>query len=395
MKKFIYGLEAKLLKKIRKYDNKCIVMVSDSMKPRVAKIGYALRKKGYHVIFLMQKSEKNRIGNAEVPFFDKLCYFDNGIDAYMKCLRFAPLVYHIFSEANIGEWVEYLIKKKNDLGKIVYDQYDVYRGLSSIFIRDCVEREKYCMENADGLCCRNFETQFLKHKYNYKFNGERILFLDYCWNNHSVKRKKRNINQPLRIVYGGRILPNKAKMVLGKTEWEAIEFLAQKLNESDNDFYMIPSGECDKRLYRDFYKLDESLVHFKLKKTMPYKRLIHFESRMDYGIDCLEFQNKADEYKKYYRLTDYEAKARYYATNKFFDYLDAGIPIIYGRKGEMFGRYLSAYGVAVPCELENMPNEFNNLKSRRDEYAKNVIVAREKLAVENQIERLILFYKQL
>lgn len=384
-----------MLKAIRKYNPKCIVMISDSMKPRIAKIGFALRKKGYFVVFIMKKEEKSAVFHTDVKFFDRILFFKDSKDAYTKCLRYAPLVYHIFSEAKVETWVEHLLKNKNELGKMVYDQYDVYRGLASVYIEGCAEREKYCMENADGLCCRHFETQYLKHKFHYEFKGRRILFLDYCWNRYPVRKREKAEQEPLEIVYGGRILPRRTNAVLGKTEWEAIEFLAGNCEASGNNLSMIPSSECDKRLFRDFFRLDKRLAHFTLKKTMPYKELICYESGMDYGIDCLEFQNKAEEYKKYCRLTDYEAKARYYATNKFFDYLDAGIPIIYGRKGEMFGRYLADYGVAVPCALENMPREFQHLKGKRNQYAKNVIRARKELSVENQIGRLIHFYKTL
>ena len=36
------------------------------------------------------------------------------------------------------------------------------------------KREKFCLENADGLCCRMFETQYLKQKYHYQ--NDLVLF---------------------------------------------------------------------------------------------------------------------------------------------------------------------------------------------------------------------------
>lgn len=142
--------------------------------------------------------------------------------------------------------------------------------------------------------------------------------------------------------------------------------------------------------------MKEKNPFFKLKKPMKFQALIKYESNMDYGIDCLEFQNKMDEYEKIFAgTTDYRAKAKYYATNKFFDYIDAGIPILYGKKNEMFGRCFARYGAAIPCAVEDMPDMLDELKANRDQYAENVKVARETLSIEKQINRLIEFYKSL
>ncbi len=390
-------LQAKIFELMHKYkkaDSNCVVLIACWMKPRVAKIGYAIRQKGYRVILFLEQQNSKEINKFNYKFYDDIYIFQSEEDIYCNCLKLKPLVYHLFTEANVSGWAEYLISRKDNLGKIVYDQYDVYRGLSRIHNRSIQKREKYCFENADGICCRSFETQYLKYRFHYHFNGKRILFLDYCWNKYTFARKAKKTDEGLQIVYGGRIVPPYSQDILGRTEWEALCFIAESLKRKKGCLTVIPLELNE--THEDFVKLAEKNPFFKLKKPMKFQALIKYESNMDYGIDCLEFQNKMDEYEKIFAgTTDYRAKAKYYATNKFFDYIDAGIPILYGKKNEMFGRCFARYGAAIPCAVEDMPDMLDELKANRDQYAENVKVARETLSIEKQINRLIEFYKSL
>jgi len=382
-----------VLHKYRKTDSKCIVLVAFLIKPRIVKIGYALRKKGYKVILFLEENNKKGLYNSKVRFFDRVSLFKSKEEVYCKCLMLNPLVYHLFTEASVNEWAEYIVDRKQKIGKIVYDQYDVYKGICRIHNRNWEKREKKCFENADGICCRSFQTQYLKHYMGYRFKGKRILFLDYCWDKyHFVNDKKDNEN--LQIVYGGRILSPNSKDTLSLVEWETVCYIAKKFKKHKAYFMIIPTKSATE--YPEFLKLKRDNQYLKIEEPMNFDELIRYESKMDYGIDCFEFQCKMDEYEIMFKgIADYRADAKYYATNKFFDYLDAGIPIIYGRKGELFGRYLSHFGVAAACAVEDMPYMLDELKRKRGEYTENVKRARKALAIENQIGRLIDFYKSL
>lgn len=378
------------------YDSRCVVLISDRIKPRVCKIGYALRKKGYRVLFFLEKKQKANLTKADKECFDKICCFNSDNELYIRCLLIKPLIYHIFVEASVPKWAEMLIKNKNKLGKVVYDQYDVCRGLICYGTKEWIKREKYCLENADGLCCRCCETQYLKRKYKYKFSGKRILFWDYCWNKYGYEKSKVNPNEPLKLVYGGRIVLPASLGKYGEIEWEVIKFIADLCKEKNGKFYLIPSSECEKNKYGLFYRLAKNNTSFIFENSKQFEDLLEFENSMDYGLDCLEFNCKAELYDKAFgKNGDYLFKCRYYATNKYFDYIDAGIPVIYGRRNEIFGRFLSQYGVAVFCKVEDMPEKFEELKAKRNEYAGNIRKAREILSIENQIGRLINFYKDL
>ena len=128
---------------------------------------------------------------------------------------------------------------------------------------------------------------------------------------------------------------------------------------------------------------------------MNYRKLIRYERHMDYGLDCLELNEDIERYSIQKNAFNMKAKNRYYATNKYFDYLDAGVMPIYGRKGELFGNYLARFGGAVWCSLEKLPDKMNELKMNREANRKKAHKAREIFAIENQIGRLIDFYKKI
>ena len=77
-----------------------IVFVGSNIKPRMLKMAYALRKKGY-VVKLLISSKDN---NSDWDFFDDVMFFSTTQNLYMKCLIMKPLVYHIFTEGIVDDW---------------------------------------------------------------------------------------------------------------------------------------------------------------------------------------------------------------------------------------------------------------------------------------------------
>lgn len=391
MEKIIEILE--MMHRQKKVKEKEVVFVTDHIKPRIAKMGCALQKRNFRVILFLEKKNRDELKRVKDLSFDKVFLFQGENDIYKQCLLFSPIVYHIFSEAYVAEWAEYIISKKSVLGKVVYDQYDIYRGFSTDALDEIGKREKFCLENADGLCCRMFETQYLKHKYHYQFGGKRLLFLDYCWNRDGAMLSEKN-DGSLKFVYGGRLLERPITDAdRYKTELHGFEHIAKVMQNSNAYFVILPSTSCKGKKYSAYRFLTKKYKHLVIKEPMDFQNLIHYESRMDYGIDCVELEEDIETYCEQNHTFNIKAKNRYYATNKYFDYLDAGIMPIYGRKGEMFGNYLAHIGGAVWCSLEEMPDKMEELRLNRTVNKKKACKAREILSIDKQIERLITFYK--
>jgi len=380
-----------LLKKVhlrKKRNLQQIVFVVQYMKPRVAKIAYALQAKGYKVTLFIDKIYIQSLNKEERKYFTKVVSFSNSYDIFRKCLWYQPLVYHIFTESFVPDWAQYLISNKEQLGKIVFDQYDVYRGIVNERFDDYSRREKYCLENADGLCCRMFETQYLKMVYGYQYKGKRILFLDYCWNMRIDGNIQVKDHKNLRFVYGGRLVPA-SNSDWYKIERNGFEYIAQTLYKRDAFFVVIPTRSLQSGKFSAYKCLKKRYRNFILKDPLSFSKLIRYESHMDYGIDCVELKKDIVNCRKV------TVKNKYYATNKYFDYLDAGIMPLYGREQERFGRYLAFYGGALKCTLEELPERLNELNRDKESNKEKARKAREELDIKKQICRLIKFYMEL
>lgn len=383
-----------LYKNIVSQNRKSVIFITSYISSRIEKMGYALRKKGYNVILLVHKEGKS-IGvsyGSKNNSYDKLYFFRNKAELYFLCLRFNPLVYHVCERSRVSDWCVFLIKNKQYIGKIVYDQYDVYRDMYAEKNVDYIKNEKFCLENADGIVCRNFQTQYLKNKYGYCFKGKRLLFLDYCWNNNPPEKRFKTDKEELCIVYGGRLLPCRSNNLLSRIEWDGLSSWVETTKQYQAKMVVIASNIIDKNEFKEFSRLAKNNPNFILKGKMDLNTLIEYESKMDYGTDTFEL---ARDQKNNFKNFNFAAREKYCATNKYFDYIDAGIPIICGRPQEMLGRYLEKYGIVFRCTLEELPERMDELKQKRNGYAVNVAKARKALSIEKQIPRLIHFYKQL
>lgn len=326
MNKLIEMLE--IIHSKRKMRTQEIVLVAEDMQPRVAKIGSALKKRKFKVILLLKLPDRDELEKLDKSFFSKVSFFKGKEDLYVKCLLFSPLIYHLFMEVTVDEWAEYLIRKKNILGKVVYDQYDIYRGFFTDTLDEIGKREKYCLENADGLCCRMFETQYLKHTYHYQFKGKRLLFLDYCWNDVDVDSKPEKDGTSLKFVYGGRLIPKPRTRTEGyryKIELNGLTHIARTIQENQAYLAILPHRPCKGSDYSAYQRLGKKYSHIVIKDPMNYRKLIRYERHMDYGLDCLELNEDIERYSIQKNAFNMKAKNRYYATNKYFDYLDAGV----------------------------------------------------------------------
>ena len=137
-----------------------IVFVSDRPSSREAKLAHGLRQAGWQVVLLYKTP----------PAFEAARYFQHAHgyrdewEALAWCARYRPVAFHVFSTWEFDVAAR-LVRHRP--GKIVFDDYDVMVGmLREEYVgrdfRRQVALERYCLENADGLCCRSLETQFAK-----------------------------------------------------------------------------------------------------------------------------------------------------------------------------------------------------------------------------------------
>ena len=160
--------------------------------------------------------------------------------------------------------------------------------------------------------------------------------------------------------------------------------------------------DCVYRLYvskisddgeKIFKSLKEEYVNFEYYIGYSPEQLIESASECDYGCELyMSGRIPSDEEcfeKNYMRLGGvYEVGA----TNRHFDFLNAGIPIIsVGCKRQ--DDYLKKYGVLIEMDLNQLDIDY--LKENRHMYRENVKKAHSELAISGQIDRLIDFFNDL
>lgn len=370
-----------------------IVLVSTSPNVRTVKIAYGLKKKGYNIILLFEGNKKSlkSVWNGFEHYCDKIIIYKTLFQGYFYALQYKPLVYHVFVSGNYN-MLEKLIK--SNIGKIVMDNYDGMNGFlatleKTLDGRKIMKQEKFCLENADGLCCRNFESQWVKTHYKYKFKGKRILFFDYCWNKPSITKNNfdKQVNKELSFVYIGGL---RTKQMYPESTGCCNLELAKLLTKNKVNYYMYING-YNKNIHKDYIKLSKINTRFHFFKEISYKKMLHLLSNYNYG-SLIERGNYMEGLKQ--TLPYYVSKYIYSTTNKFFDYIDAGLPIL-AETPTMILKYLSSYGVVISVNLENFEDKLEDLKINYKKYLDNTVKARKELSIDRNIPRLVKFYNNI
>ena len=161
-----------------------VLFVVNNLSPRVVKIAKALRKCGKEVIVFLDVGMKGSYWSK----FTSALQEDDICNLYYFCIEELILgliqnkgeVIHIFSNG----WNPYtsyiLIKFRAYLGKVVFENYDILNGYYANQDEEKLRLERYCLENADGVCYREFNLEYLTDILGFQFHGKCLRFFDYC-----------------------------------------------------------------------------------------------------------------------------------------------------------------------------------------------------------------------
>lgn len=362
-------------------DDRMIVFVIMRYKPRYIKMARALQKKNFKLVFIVEDNIFNKENRKEIPWNIRTRFFHTPEEALSICQEYKPLVFHIFVEKEYS--VSYfLIQNKDKLGKIVYSEYDLFWGYYRNSLKKgaerAVKRERYCFEQADGICFRDWSGKFLEEKSDFDIKGKWVMLLDGC-SNIRLKRQNRNkLHTELSICYAGEILSDKK---FRKEEDKKLIRYAEKCEKEKAHLYVYPTIKDD-YLFSEYIKMDRKMKYFHFYDPLPYSELIQRISQFDYGTGLSTPQQ------------DYldEINFRYACANKYFDYLDAEIPLI-DYILERPCRMLEKMGACVRLDL--LDADFDMLRARKFEYKKAAILAKSKLNIDHNIMKLVEFYENL
>lgn len=379
--------ESRLKKAVARQFRKQVVFICVRPRGREAKLAYGIKKAGWKVILLYREEPNFDIS----PFFDEVKQYHDIATAHSIAEGYAPCIFHVFSTMVDDVSISFV---KHKPGIVVFDPNDVFEGT----IKDAFHKipmQKYCIENADALCCRDLQIRHVTRNVGYQCPDKTIFFPEYCWDFHqeqqpgSLDGRKNDIH----VVSIGNFGIEK----LGEEEWGYFE-IARRFAQQRVHFHIylhwlwlsVPAAMKNDHL-SDYIELSKTSDFFHLHPTVPMDKLIQEISQYDFGVNVIAAKITGKQIKKYN-----DDHFRNCLSLRNIDYLDAGLPIIISRE-LTFQRFIARkYGFtidATPELLEDTKTVLNRYKS--PDIKERVRRERSAYSVEKQSGRLVSFYASL
>ena len=164
-----------------------------------------------------------------------------------------------------------------------------------------------------------------------------------------------------------------------------ISAILRRIGNIKNCIFHIFVGSCSDSDRKKLEELEKIYAGFKVFYGMKYNELIFKISGYDYGCFLMTGGKDIPEEESIDNL-HYGSSYINSIANRYFDYLDANIPII-GTLPKKQCDYLEKYGVIVKMNLPDLDIEY--LKKNRMLYKQNVEKTKDQMLMDNHIQRLI------
>lgn len=394
----MYGKElnkcAEITKHSGQYENRNhstqkLIFVVGGYMPRVLKIAECLYDKGIKVILL--ESSYASYGDKYVK--KKLLSY---CDAFYQCNCFEELVIRILenSDAKIHFFLTrafcmdafVLIRMKKFFNKIVFETYDPLCEMYHSIDKKQLDMEKYCIENADGVCCRAYEIEYLKSRKDYHIKGKTIVFFDYC--REDKDRESFPSSLELSLCYAGGIMTE--RMEPRHSSFACFLEFAELCRKNCCHFHVYCSywEEGEDEQWEDYLQCEKENKYFHFHKPVLYSKLIDEIAQYDFGVWPVRENYKLKIVNGFYLKN----KLIYTATNKIFDCLEAGLPYI-SKIPEKICSKLEKENMLISWAIEDF--DFDELRRRKTEMRRNVLRNRNEYLIKNHIQELLDFYQSL
>ncbi len=364
-----------------------IVFIADMSPfiPRVPKFAYGLKQNGWDVVLL----HRNALNFDPKKYFVETRQYGSPDEAAELAASYHPLAYHVFSSWYFNTAAAVIRRKP---GKIVFDDYDVMAGM----VKDDIARrqypgqlelERFCLENAEGLCCRSLETQYAKRVMGYKYCGKRIFFPDYCFNKKSFIQKK--ISERLNIANVGNIYINPRSDIDDADNFHLK--LSLILSQYKITTYLYHALLTDEIL-QFLDKILSNNTHIVVKK-IGYESLLEEMSQLCHaGLLCAPpsiTQKPSEIYNQF--------KRDLAIGNKIFDYIDAGMPIIMDTESKFLYWLIKRYHKVIDFHafMSEPPKYIEILRDYLNNNSTELQHSMMTMSICRHIPRLIRFYENI
>jgi hypothetical protein len=375
----------------RPREKRQVVFICDSPASRQAKLAFGLKEIGWNVILL----------HKEQPSFDASLYFSaryqysSPLQACLLACSFSPTAFHTF-----GSWACGTAKAVIEVkpGPLVFDAYDMI----SVSLQDRVARqfasgqadERFCLENADGVCTRHVFLSHAKRKLGFK-PRKVVFFPEYCWDSPDLygKPRPKKLSDGIHCAYVGSLSPEQFDTPEGRVSVTDRQFI-RSLTDRKIHYHIHPyvGPTSPEQFRRDFAAyIEEADVnpYFHFYPMMTYEELHPILSQYHFGL--------VSAAQSVLENGDYSYKPimhRRGTLNKGFDYIDADLVMI-TYAWEVPARL--ARGACMIIERSQIAEKISHITPEmfERELRDAITPVRRRLAVWRHSARLARFYENL
>lgn len=377
---------------------KRVVFVSNFPVAREFKLASGLKRLGWEVYL----TSKNAPGFSDRSSFSACTRFSSEDDLIRLCAEIKPDICHVFTTYDYS-YALFLLQYLKEI-PVVFDPYDLITGIfkddfinQNSWLSNNVSSELYCLEHADGVCCRHLETQCYKHAKMCQFKNKRVLVLEGCLNESHEYVDKIDPGGIHVVAVGGMYVEKNCPEYkgMGGNLW-----VAHKLLEAGLYFHVYPTPNCYTNGFEedlsDYIELEKQTNgQFRLHRNVPYENLVQEISQYHIGLNV----NSSIKDINLDLLPYHERKQtvfEYAIGNRLFDYLDAGLPIIAEpAMFKWFVRSLKKQGVVLDADpLLYSDTAFFNFEEY-DVARKRTLSAAQYFSTYKQTEKLNQYYLSL
>lgn len=354
--------------------------------PRVVKLAEAIKKKGRRILCYLDKDVL--FNPVYVKFYKALLdlniqivMFESIEELAYKLITNKSCLIHVFSQGSYPYVAYMLVKHKKIFGTVVFENYDLLSGYYLNIDINHILMEQYLLEHADGVVYREFDLDYITHEMGISVTSNNIRIVDGCLDNRDVRTVDEN--KVLELCYVGGVVTNNEY----PDSPMCISEMADLCKMNNCHLHVYPS-ELNNEKYKDYIMMQKTNVFFHFHDPLPYDVLINEISSYDYGVFPMH------DTARLHKDCGYNTGQKYIdaMTNKYFDYLDAGLPII-AVTPEKICNWLAEQGVLIPWTIEEM--DFVRLKEHRMKYKKRVPYVRGLLNVQKLATQLLGFYENI
>ena len=363
-----------------------VVFVADRPQGREKKLAAALRRLGWQV-FLVYGEQPDY--DCKDSFDDARQYVDRW-QAVTIASEYDPKLYHLFCRMDYQTAYAFTIARP---GKIVCDSYDNLTGMVTPaypYHKEQPAIERHCLEQADGLVCRNLETQYGKRSREYDPSRARLFFPDYAWGHTENSKKLSDSDGELHLAFGGTVWSRKK---FGRMDNDHL-WIAKKLAENHVHFHLYPMHYQDSEFedtFSEYLEFQEASPYFHLHRSVRGGDWISELAKYDVMAVISRSLLLGESRPQY---TSY--KARYAYSNKLADAVDAGL--LYMSNPEYFTCKLAKrLGVGVGVAMGDLDdsNYWRRIRERLHTMSESVRSARQTYSIARHARRLDEYYQRI